>query len=318
MYKGYYNDNRLKFIHSELINSGEIVKTGESIIRKTGTFFGPDLNFYIDTSDGVNEDIGINEYCGRILQIIADCHGKPFLMFKTSFSEEKTSEIIDIARKNNGDVVPFFIFSYHLNFYDIFLNNKEKYIEENKNTVKEHDIGFYANLGNYYYPKPDIKCPNVSCEDFKHFGFGSGQNTGYFEIKTRSNLYVKLINSRFDFAHKDKVDYESFLHDSCKWKVCLAPPGCGEYSSRILEHSALGQCVVLRKASYDNAISWNEYFPQIDFEAENWEDELQKIVDNYQYWGQRAKEYYDSVYQPKLMVKYIFDEIDKFKKKKGI
>ena len=102
MFKAYYNKTRLRFLNDALINCKHINYYGDTNIRKTACFIGEKINFYIDMSDGVNEDLGMQEYCGRIKKIIRECNGKPFIMFKTSFSSIYSKSIIDLAEKNNG------------------------------------------------------------------------------------------------------------------------------------------------------------------------------------------------------------------------
>jgi hypothetical protein len=318
MFNAYYSSDRFRFIDTELKKSGRINKKSRELLRKTAVFRGDKLNFYIDASDGVNEDLKINEYLNRLYAIYGDTKGKPFLLFKESFSPIWCQDMINYARSINGEVIPFFIISHYLDFYNIYLENRLKYIEEKKDIDKTIDIGFYANLSSYYVSKPTLENPKLGWYDVRHFNEGLPKNTGFFEIKTRENLYKKLINSKFTFANKEKIEYEDFIRDSFQWKVCLNPPGCGEYTPRIIEHAGIGQCVILRKTSYDNAISWAEYFPQIDFELNTWEDDLQKVIDNYKYWEIKSLEYYDKVYKPEVMVKYIFDKIEDFKKEKNI
>ena len=65
MLTGYYNFNRLRYIHRQLNESGMFRCVNQEMIPKTACFYGEKINFYIDTSDGVNEDLKINEYCGE-------------------------------------------------------------------------------------------------------------------------------------------------------------------------------------------------------------------------------------------------------------
>jgi hypothetical protein len=311
---GCYNTGRMRFIHKELEDMNFCHHEGNYRIRKTASFYGIDMNIYIDTSDGVNEDLQIYESCGRIKQIVNECKGKKFIMFKTSYSPIWSRKIIEYAEANNGKVLPFFVMGYYPEMYEELLPNLAEYRLKNLQTKKTIDIGFYSYLSEYTHPHYDKVDPTVMWIDKKHFGAGSGAVGGYYIINTRKNLYEKLINSRFNFSHKDKVDYKQFLKDSFSWKAGLNPPGCGEYTPRMLEHAMMGQCVVLRKTSYDNAISYHGYFPQIDFTDDNWQDDLQKIIDNYEYWGKKALEYYTTVYQPKKMVQYLIDEVEKYEK----
>jgi hypothetical protein len=243
------------------------------------------------------------------MKIIEECAGKPFIIFKTSYSPVWTADIKKLAEENNGIVLPFFIVGYYPEFYDLFLNMRDELIAKNKRTEKTIDVGFYASLIPYVCPNPQKADPRLSWRDYKTYGVGVREFTENTIIDTRARLFSKFNESDFIFAHSDKKGYLDFLNDSCSWKVAINPPGCGEYTPRILEHAAMGQCVVLRKTSYDNAVSWQGRIPQVDFEAEDWEDQMAKIVDNYQYWADSCLDYYNEVYQPKKMVDYLKDKI---------
>lgn len=319
MWFTYYNEGRFKFIHDELIKRAGIIKSGRYVIYKAMAIRSTPMNVYIDSSDGFNEDLDNQEYIGRLMQILGDCPGgKPFLIFKEAFSLVKCSKMIEYARANNGDVEPFFIMNHYDDFYEQLLPIRKQLIEEQKNTEKKYDVGFFADLKPSYVEKPDATNPLLSWNSCQHFGFGVDQNTGYYELTTRQHFFKKFKQSRFSFNWNCKIPYLDYLRESFKWKVCFSPPGCGEYSARILDHAALGQVVVMRKTSYDNAISWKGYFPQIDFEAANWEDELQKVIDNYKYWEEKSLEYFDTVYTPKNIVDYMFNRIDNFMNVKNI
>jgi len=298
---------------SEWRTSGFAKHVGPEKIRKTMSFYGRTGNFYIDSSDGINEDLGVEEYCGRIMRIVEECRGKKFLMFKTSYSSEKTKTTREIAQRNGGDVLPFFIMCYYQDFYDETQYHRKNLIKLKEATKKKYDIGFCAGLEPYKHPKPAVDFPLVAWTDKWHFGIGSGEHNGYYYIKTRQDLYDKLVKSRFNFYHHGKMGFNEYMRKSFEWKICLNPPGIGEYSARMLEHSALGQAVVLRKNSYDNAISYKKYWPEIDFNKEGWEDDLQNIVDNYKYWEKRSGEYYSMVYDSKTAITgYIRDKLEEY------
>ena len=310
MFKGHYNAKRFKFLDrkmSEWRTSGFIKHRGPERIRKTACFYGVNGNFYVDTSDGVNEDLDIKEYTGRILSIIDECNGSRFLVFKTSYSPDKTSAIKELARKSGGDIVPFFVMCYYQEFYRHELFNRNKLIELREETKKKYDIGFCSKLRPYKYPKEDSS-------NKWYFGIGSKENNGHYHLNTRQDLYDKLMNSRFKFYHHHKLNYNDYIKKSFEWKVCLNPPGIGEYTARMLEHSALGQAVILRKNSYDNAVSYKSYFPEVDFNKVGWEDDLQKIVDNYEYWERRSAEYYELIYDSTTMItSYMMAKLKEYK-----
>jgi len=316
MFRTYYNSKRFKFLEKKFSawkTSGFIKQAGPEVIRKTMVFKGRKGNFYIDTSDGVNEDLGVDEYCGRILRIIEDSKDKRFLVFKTSYSPLKTAKMKQIARDNGGDVLPFFIMCYYPDFYDHTKYQRDKFLTYRKQVKRKYDIGFCSDLKPYKFPKPAIESNLYSWLDRWYFGLGSGKHTGYYKITTRKDLYDKLTNSKFKFYHHNKLSFDEYIRKSFEWKVCLNPPGVGEYTGRILEHSAIGQAVVLRKSSYDNAISYKSYFPEIDFNKEDWQDDLQKVIDKYEYWEDRALRYYDKVYSNKnTIIDYIHKKLTEY------
>jgi hypothetical protein len=239
-------------------------------------------------SDGVNEDFGIIESCGRLEKIIEDCRGKKFVLFKTSFSPVRSADLIARAREAGGVVLPFFIMSYYQDFYDYLLPRRKELMREQYATKKEIDIGFYANL------------------------IETGENGKPEYFAARRKFFDLFSNSRFSFAHKNKTKYDKFLKDSFKWRVCFSPPGYGEYTPRMLEHAALGQAVVIRKSSYDNAVSYKGAFAEIDFSLRGWENELQKVIDNREEWGKKALAYFDENYNPAALVRYLLKKVDEY------
>ena len=107
MYLSYYNPERFKFYHDYLVRDNRIKYSGPELILKTATFISEEKNVYIDTSDGVNDDLGIYEYCGRIRRVIEHASGKPFIYLKSAYSEKWSKNIVKLANENNGVVVPF-------------------------------------------------------------------------------------------------------------------------------------------------------------------------------------------------------------------
>lgn len=281
MIKGYYDKGR--FWHFP--NDWKCI--GDARIKKTASFYGEKMNFYIDSSDGVNEDIGIDEGLWRIEQIIAECKGKPFIMFKTSYSHVHSKKLKDFAQEHNGDVLPFFLWSYYPNFKNL-LDNRDKFLEIKDNTEKEYDIGFVASLEPYQYPD------------------GKG---GQLPINTRQELFDKLRNSRFTFFYADRMEFNDYIEASFKCKVLLNVPGIGEYSGRMLEAWALGQALVCRKNTYDNAVSYKSRVIEIDFNANRWEDELQKAINMYEFWEKESASYWKEVYSDNKIFKYIEEKI---------
>ncbi len=277
-FDGYYD--RTRFTHLAGLGEGYCVEyKGESTIKKTACFYNEKINFYIDSSDGVNDDLNIDEHIWRVKTIIADCSGKPFVMFKTSYSGVHSKPLVALARENNGDVVPYFLWSYYPEFKHI-QKRRNELIKQKKDTKKIYDVGFCANLAPYYYPTEE----------------GNEQ----LAINSRMELWDKLDKSGFNFFFSEKIKQEDYLRKIFSCKVSLNVPGIGEYSGRMLEGACLGQATVIRKNTYDNAISYRNYFPEIDFNADGWEDKLQNVIDNYTFWDRRASVYWDMVYTSQL------------------
>jgi len=313
MFKAYYDKKRrFKFIHDDLKKIKFIKYHGKEKLRKTGCFYGDSMNFYIDTSDGINEDIAIPEYCARIMKIIEECNGKPFLFFKAAYSPIYTKNIIQLAADNNGTVIPFFKWSFNDNFYKYLLPNRKKLIKKKNSIEKSIDIGFAANLKHYTFPKPDKENPLVSWKDKELFEIGSGEDTGYYQIKTRQNNYDQLSQSRFSFFHTHKITYQEYIDKTFSWRVCLNPSGMGEYTSRMFDHTFLGQCVVLRKTSYDFGNSWKSHLPEVDFQSEDWEKELQAVLDNHLEWSEKCADYFEKFWSAHAIVNYLSQSIDKY------
>ena len=78
----------------------------------------------------------------------------------------------------------------------------------------------------------------------------------------------------------------------------------------MFDHCFLGNCIVLRKSTYDNGFSWKEYIPEVDFESKNWEDDYQNIIDNRLEWGEKSKEYFDLYWTPEAIVDYLVEKIE--------
>lgn len=272
-FDGYYDRNRFGHI-AGLVEKYFVRYKNESKIKKTACFYNEKINFYIDSSDGVNEDLGIDEGTWRVEEIIKECAGKPFVMFKTSYSTVHSLPLKKLAQEHNGDVLPYFIWSYYGEFRKL-LRDREELLKEKHNTRKMFDIGFVAGLKPYQYPK---------------------SGGGVHNINTRQNMYDKLKNSRFNFSFAERLPFDEYLKHMFRCKVSINVAGIGEYSGRMLEGLALGSAVVIRKNTYDNCISYRNYFPEIDFDRDDWEDKLQSVVDNYIFWEERASQYWDMVY----------------------
>ncbi len=309
VFDSYYDLSRFNYIHDELSQSKRFVYKGSERIKKTASFYSPKLNVYIDTSDGVNSDLGIKEYAGRILNIVQETKGKQFLFFKSFFSPEHSSNIVKIANDNNGSVLPFAFWSIQENFYKEIYNKEKLVIKKFKNDNPTYDIGFLASLQSYQYPKPSSENSLISWEDAGKFKLGHSEDTGYFEINTRSNMYNTLVSSPFKVFFSDKLEYSDYIKKTFDFKLCFCPPGKGEYTQRMFEHLALRQAILMRKTSYDFFVSWKDYIAEVDFSKDNFIVELEGMIKDYKIWQEKSFVYSQNL-TPGKITSYLIDKIE--------
>ena len=311
MFKAYYSKKRFNYIHDQLLASKMISGySNQSLIKKTGCFYSNMLNVYIDTSDGVNEDLQINEYCGRIKKVIADCQGKKFLFFKSAHSKEWSKNIEKLAKDNNGEVIPFFKWSFNDNFYNDVFKKRDDIYNSVRDEKKEYDIGYFCSLKAYDYPKPSESDNLISWPDHKNFNLpGSSKMTGHYDNMSRQKIYDIISKSKFSVLFPGSVSYKEYINYSFKCKVVLNPPGIGEYTSRMFDQCYLGNAVVMRKNTYDNGISWKSHIPEVDIYQNGWEKEMEKIIINHTKHAKNAKEYYENHWNAKSIVNYFTSSI---------
>jgi len=310
-FKAFFDFQRFKYLSDELKKAFRLKVKNKALLKKTACFFGDKFNFFIDTTDGVNEDLGINEYCGKIIKTVQDYRDKPFLYFKSSFSKKYSSNIISIAEQHNGKVKGCYVWTLRPGFYDHILPNIDYLRKEAKNSPKKYDIGFMGNMGPYKYPKSNATNPLITCEDNQQYGLGSPVHTGYYEFNTRKILYEKM-KEYFKCFQGNGYPFEDYIKESFKWKLCFNAPGYGEFTARAFIHCSLGQPVFFRQNTFDNPVSWKDYWPEIDFNADCWREELTKIISNYDEWGEKSLYYYLKYLSPQNMVKHIYEEVLKF------
>tara|TARA_R100000008_G_C3523045_1_gene135081 strand:- start:47 stop:763 length:717 start_codon:yes stop_codon:yes gene_type:complete len=235
------------------------------------------------------------------------------LYFKAAYSPQWSSNIVKIAEENNGKVIPLFKWSFNGSFYKNVFGNEQLINEKFSDVKKEYDIGYFCNLEPYTYPKPSAKNPLISWSDHKKFDLpGESKNMGHYLNNSRELLYNRVQDSSFKVLHRDKMNYYDYIRESYKCKVILNPPGVGEYTSRMFDQSYLGNCVVLRKSSYDNGISWKNHLPEVDFNSKNWQSDMKNIVDNYQEYGKKCKDYFDSSWSAEAIVNYLDENIKNY------
>lgn len=310
-YYSFYNLERFGYLHDEFLKIKNVNYSGNEIIKKTASFISDKKNIYIDTSDGVNEDLKIQEYTGRIKRAIINSKGKPFVFFKSAYSSKWSKNIIDLANNNNGKVIPFFKWSFNKNFYNQIFNNRSKILSKYTKNNKKYDIGVFFGKKDYRYPKPSESDVYISHSDHKTFGIpGFSRDTGYFINNSRSNLINKLNNSKFKILHT-AVPYEEYIKKSFECKIIINPPGIGEYTSRMFDQAYLGNCIVLRKNSYDNGSSWKNYLPEVDFNDSNWENDLELLINNHKSQGDLCKKYFDNFWTPKSILEYFMKSLNR-------
>ncbi len=307
MFEAYYDKNRFRYIHDQLALSGLVSNyRNQTIIKKTGCLYSKELNVYIDTSDGVNEDLNIFEYCGRIKKVIEDAKGKRFLFFKAAHSNKWSENISRLAEENNGKVIPFFKWSFNSEFYNKVYGKRSEIVKKYKSVDKIYDIGYFCSLKPYDYPKPSEFDKLISWPDHKNFNLpGSSRMTGNYDNFSRQKIYDILSNSSFSVLFPGSVSYENYIENSFKCKVVLNPPGVGEYTSRMFDQAYLGNCIVMRKNSYDNGLSWKNYISEIDFYNKGWESKMKSIIDNHSVYADKSRSYFKNCWTPKKIVNYL-------------
>jgi hypothetical protein len=313
-FKAYYYLPRFKYISEELhkkFNLDSKVRNSMGPDYKIGVFLADKFNFFIDTADGVNEDLGINEYCSRIIEVIQDYGNKPFLYLRINFSPKYSFDLVKMAEQHNGKVKGIFNWNFRNGYYDYLLSNADSLRKKARDFPKEFDTGFMGNLKPYFYPKPNAENPLVSWRDYEVHGLGSPQDTGFYEFNPRKTLYEKM-KKHFKVYRGEDFPFEKYIDESFKWKLCFNAPGYGEYTTRAFLHSFLGQPVFFRKNTYDNPVSWKDYWPEIDFNSAGWPKELEKLVNNYREWGEKSLYYHTKYLTPQNIVNHIYEEVLKF------
>ncbi len=315
MFKGYYDFSRFNYIHGQISNSSRFDVVNRELIPKTACFFSSDIDVYIDTSDGVNEDLEIHEYCGRMIKCISISRGKKFIFFKSSYSPVWSSNLDRMAKENNGKVIPFFKWSFNNGFYSYLLPNLPNLRKKIKEAAdKKIDIGYFANPDRVYgYPKPSAVEPLVSCTDIKKFGLYDlyGPETANIEMMdnlSRPNTLSTLLDSDFRIW-SGGLPYREYLDKSLECNSVFNPPGIGEYTSRVMDQAAIGNIVILRKNSYDQGHSWKDYFPEVDLKNPDWKNQIKSIFENRNEWQQKSLVYYENFWKPEKVFEYFVDHI---------
>ena len=316
MFKGFYDYSRFGFLHSEFENSDLIDSSPHEIVPKTACFFSEKIDAYIDTSDGVNDDLGINEYCGRIFACSKLSSGKKFLFFKSAYSPIWSKNISKVAEENNGTVIPFFKWSFNHDFYSHTLPNLKELRSLVDNTESDIDLGLFADFQKKYtYPKPSSNDSRLSIGDInkfklhEYFGPETSANKEKYNIGSREKILNQISKSDYSVYH-GSLPYKEYINKSAYCKGVLNPPGVGEYTSRMIDQTAIGNLIILRKNSYDNGISWKNHIPEVDFTSNDWNQQIDSIIENREEWREKGRQYFDEVWSPPSVFKYFIDKIE--------
>jgi len=319
MFKSVYSFDRIRYIHS-LIKNNDLFASVQNaeLIPKTACFFSDKLDVYIDTSDGVNDDLQIQEYCGRMLACIRLSKGKKFLYFKCALSSEWSTNISKLAKDNNGVVLPFFKWSFNQDFYKISPSDLTTLKNKVKNSSHKYHAGLFADFTKEYkYPYPSSMSPIISCEDISKFNlsdlFGAENlnQKSYYTIRSRSTILAKLEADENLSIFCGPLDYKDYMEKSTECAAVINPPGIGEYTSRMMDQASIGNLIVLRKNSYDQANSWKKYIPEIDFENDNWKEEFQSILDDKILWQEKTQYYYEKLWSPDAVFNFMMTAVEK-------
>jgi len=281
----YYENARFAYLSDHFKKNG-FKQVGNHIdgMRKVAVFIEKDFNFYIDCID--------REYPNSAHGTVKHANGKPFLYFKTAYSPIESKNIINIIENGGGTIEPFFKWC-GANLSDGFFKElypvRKQFIKLQRESKKLYDIGYCCSFTNHAVKK-------VS--------------------ELRMDFYNKFKNQLGDkFFHNEKLKYKDYIQESLKWKLSFNCPGVGEYTSRMMDSSSIGIAPLLRKTTYDNAISWKRYFPEIDFELDNWQNELSNIIDNYKEWGDKSLYYYETHWSSQAIFNYLMNRVTEFKEK---
>lgn len=313
MFKGFYNKKRFNYLDVNIQKNNNFDISYNELIPKTACFFSDTLNVFIDTSDGVNEDLNMYEYCGRILSCIRMSKEKKFIFLKSAYSKKWSKKIEEYANNNNGKVIPFFKWSFNDQFYSYLMPNLNS-IKKNKVSKEYFDIAFFADGQKVYeYPKFSEVSKDISCLDIKKFKLQNilGNETGkisFIENNSRKFVLDKLLKCNLK-VFNGSLSYKEYINKSLTCKAIFNPPGIGEYTSRMIDQTALGNLVILRKNSYDQGFSWKEYIPEVDMNSNNYKEELNKILNNKKYWEEKSSFYYENFWSQESVYKYLIKKI---------
>ena len=278
-------------------------------VRKTACFYGQDFNVYIDGSDGQSIEWGTQDPCERILWIVKDTGDKPFLFFKNWYDPTTCKDIQKVVDENNGKLIPFMFWHYYP-YFQKYWSSRKNFNSQYKNTSKTIDIGVAAEAKKYYDYNPSKFDSRMSWKGYEWFGHGPAVDMGMNEHSARIDIIEKIKwNKKYTHEHVYGISFDRLVEKSMHWKTHYDMPGVATISFRMFEAGWLGQCVILRKSNLDFPYSWKEYYPELDYNSNTWENDLGEILENYEEWGDKIKYYLETYCTPETIVNYFIGKI---------
>ena len=304
----YASPDKFGYILPHLHQRGLLNSFRPEKIRKTACFYGENINVYIDGSDGHAAEFGTLDPCERILWVVKDTKEKPFLFFKNWYSPSMCVELEQVASENNGTVIPFMYWGTYP-YFPSLLQNRNEFMLQNKNMKKTIDIGICAKPVKYLDPKRSKFDDRMSWKGYEWFGHGPAVDTGSNEHSARIDIVDKIKNSKYTNENIFGVSFDTLISESMKWKILYDLPGVSSVSHRMFEFGWFGKCVILRKSDLDFPYSWKEYYPELDYNSDTWEDDLGEIIENYEEWGDKIKYYLETYCTSEFISNYMIDKI---------
>ena len=310
MFKAFYDPSRMWFIHNDLVNSGLIKEVNPEKIRKTACFYSEKINVYIDLSDGRADAFNYPEYTDRIEWVVNDSRGKKFLFFKNWYSPTLCVNMEKVANSNNGKIIPFYYWADWSHFKSYIWPNRSNLYKQNKETIKKFEVGGCFKPVIRKTPGPYKNNPEMSWAGCKWFNLEQNVDTSvWLEHDERVKRHDILTRSNFSYQHMQNVKFKDYHQASMGWKAVIDVPGIANVTHRMFEHGWNGQCIILTKSDVDFPISWKSYYPEVDFSQNNWQEDVQKIISEYNVWGDKIKYYLENYCNSSTITKYFIEKI---------
>ena len=77
----------------------------------------------------------------------------------------------------------------------------------------------------------------------------------------------------------------------------------------MFENGWIGQCVILKKNDVDFPYSWKDYYPEVDFYSDGWEEKVSSILENYQDWGDKIRYYLETYCNSETISNYFIQKV---------